>query len=757
MAETIKDAEFEAFLAQVKSETPDMSVIKAGVEKFGMGFFSDSQKEAFLKAMFPAPIQKGASASEKLGFQDLNGIKNSLKAMQELCADEKSPVGNNEMKSFLTLTDPANGRNVLTTVALNTWAAEKKDKIIRDKGSKEFVALLDKQENAMIDIQNMLNNVDARTMAEAANTADASDRFGNRPIRPVTYRELAAKSPLLMDENMKRIAPELEKMNFPVLRPKETGLVKVEDKERGLAKVEDKERGVAPVEKQETAVTVNGANPVKVGNLNGDALNIDGTPKTKPEDNPDQKVANYEGDAGPDSKDGKKEHPSSLGTVREQDIIDYMFQNWFLGGVNLILDGAYKIADRGIDALCGNYENAPKSRVTATLGNGAAAASAAPAGTGRAAEAGRAATSGDNKAGLTAQIDALANQSTTGYWDVMKHFAGPHAKEYAEVFLKNIENNIGKEPKKWVCEEITLPSGEKVTPLNPDTNKEMINQLNALKRTNPRAFDEMLEALRKNPKSLADNFQLKQIRLASQLAALDYASDNLGTELEGNTKAQKKVSKNTFVKATELSSTLAQLSKNAEEEYRVKHNIPENEPLSKKQQEKVNKAVEKKFGEYLNGTIEEGKALKGLVALYDKENDADKKAKLAQDIKAQQQKLDDFYGQYLPKGKEGRGSDTSERSAPSNDDATNQPRGLKEEAVVNNQAEIVEQQQKEKMAGSQADLEGRNAENTQRHKQFNEKRSQIQGSNTSRVTQQHSPQIQSGVTSIFRPTERTTR
>lgn len=729
MAETIKDAEFEAFLAQIKSETPDMSVIKAGMEKFGMGFFSDSQKEAFLKAMFPAPIQKGASASEKLGFQDLNGIKNSLKAMQELCADEKSPVGNNEMKSFLTLTDPANGRNVLTTVALNTWAAEKKDKIIRDKGSKEFVALLDKQENAMIDIQNILNKIDARTMAEAANTADASDRFGNRPIRPVTYRELAAKSPLLMDENMKRIAPELEKMNFPVLRPKETGLVKVEDKERGLAKVEDKERGVAKASDQKTAVTVNGAdNPVKVGNLNDNALDVNGTPATNPNtEDPDQKIANYEGDAGPDSKDGKNEHPSGLGTVREQDIIDYMFQNWFLGGVNLILDGAYKIADRGIDALCGNYENAPKSKVTATRGGGAAAASATPASAGRAASDGVANSTND----YAAQLNNVASQCAAQYTNIANSLIGDSAKVAA--IAQCIQRHIGQEPDKWTPQFV---AGEKDAPkmvFNPKDHIGLIKQLNAIYRKNPQAFKERMNILLKNPEMIRETFNPKTIGLSSQLATIKYAVKHPEKDLAGDNKAKEKIGKDAFNIMMEITATAAQIREKNEQEYRLRNNKGPNDKLDDKDLKKIQESSTQEMGAYVVGICEKGKALKDLLIKQQQEQDASQKAILAQQIKQAQKDFDDFYGQYLPKGREGeRGREGEQKPA-----TLPGPMNLTEEAQRREQTDRATEQFKSMITEGLSNLAEQQEQNHTRHQNFVMKRNEIQGNGSRSSTMQN--------------------
>lgn len=745
MAETIKDAEFEAFLAQIRAETPDMGILKAGMEKFGMGFFTDKQKQELLSAMFPKPIENPKNESEKLGFQNLRGIKNTLNAMQQLCDDENSLVGQNEMKAFLTMTNPENGRNVLTTVALNTWAAEKKEKSqkIKDASTQK---LLKQQKDTMIDIQETLSKVDARTLAEAANTPDESRGIGNTPVRRLTYRELATKSPLLMKDNMERMAPEFAKidaeMRFPVLRAKETGLARVEKKETGLAKVEKKETGLAKVEEKETGVatiekepiTVEAAETFKVGGENTQPLNVEA--KVPPQEqntdeNPEDKVATLD-EAGPDSSRGKK-GPSEFGIVKEQDIIDYMFQNWFLGSINFLLEGAYKITDRALDALCGNYENVPKAKAMASKGGAALGGGGA---------AGGGAASQDNtpnqQMSLASKINTLANGCAAEYTDVMQKLSGPQSGVWVGALLNNIEKNIGKDPSEWKCEGIIMPSGEKVVPLLPSSarNKNIIKQLNALKRTNPQAFSELLNTIRKNPKFLAASIQPQQIRLASQLAAIDYVLRHPGVELDGNVRAQKKVGKDTFTKATELSATAAQIMKDEEQQYRIKNHKSKDEPLSEKEMKQVYKGATKKMTDYLNGTIERAGKLKALMDAHDKEQDASKKKVLEQKVEEVRQDYETFYGKYLPKGKNQEHTNVETNTGRDASGELLGPIDLKNAAQIENKADAVNQQFKDMITNGTAELGEQRAQNNERHQNFVMRRDQIQGNNSSRSAAQ---------------------
>ena len=85
MVETVDttkiDVDFKAFCAELKSEKPDMSIIKNGIEKYGFGQLSDTQKAEFMKVLFPCPIPEGVKESSHLGLQNLKGIDCALSVM----------------------------------------------------------------------------------------------------------------------------------------------------------------------------------------------------------------------------------------------------------------------------------------------------------------------------------------------------------------------------------------------------------------------------------------------------------------------------------------------------------------------------------------------------------------------------------------------------------------------------------------------------------------------------------------------------
>lgn len=633
MAEEIKDAEFKEFLAQIRKDPADMGKLKAGMEKFGMGYFTDSQKEAILKEIFPSQTPTKTPKDERLGFQNMQGIKNTLMAMQELHSEGK--IDDTKMTAFLTMNNPETGKNMMTTIAVQTRAAEFKRKGATDSNSQQK---LDENLKIAADIQETLGQVKYHVLKTAINTPDSS----TKPMKYSDYTKTAQGQKSIVFNTVKSV--QAQSQLFPVVSSqKETGLVKFEDKERGVTKVEDQERGLTETKESKAPATVDGTQSMKFGNFNGNPLEVQGgsageTPNPENTDTPDN-VAHL-GDAGPDSKEGKKEHSGNLGTVREQDIIDYMFQNWFLGGVNLILDGTYKVFDRGLDAFLGAYENAPKSSVAATLGGGAALSSGATAaGAGRAAETGSAAQTGENgpaqSISYAAQIGALSNQSISAYQDIMQQLSGPYADVYAETLLKNIEKNIGKDASKWQCEGGVLPNGEKVIPLRPTgKNRDIINRLNVLKRANPQAFDKMMRELRKNPQALATNMNMSRVKWASVFATLDYASAHPKAELVGNDEAQKKVGKYTSTRLTELMGAEAQYMQAEKEKYIKEHPEAKNRPLTKKEEQDIAKAATENMTQYLGGVIGCAETLQTALIAYHQDQSAENKKALDEAKKA---------------------------------------------------------------------------------------------------------------------------
>lgn len=96
---------------------------------------------------------------------------------------------------------------------------------------------------------------------------------------------------------------------------------------------------------------------VTIDGKQNDGVTVDGQlPLTKPEE---KQVANVT----PDNTEAEKEprKPLDIKPVKEQDIIDYMFNDWFLASINWLIKKAYGALDKGIDWLSAKSEVPPKS------------------------------------------------------------------------------------------------------------------------------------------------------------------------------------------------------------------------------------------------------------------------------------------------------------------------------------------------------------------------------------------------------------
>lgn len=599
MAETMKDAEFEAFLTQLRSETPDMGIIKSGMEKFGTSYFSDSQKEAFLNQIFPAPIKEGAKESEKLGFQNLNGIKTALKAMQELHG--AGAVSKEAMSSFLTMTNPKNGRNVLTTIGLNTWAAEKKDKKLRNEGSKELVDFLEKQESVMVDIQETLGKIDPEVLAKAANTPDDSHGVDGAKIRRLTFMELASKSPLLMKDNYEK-----------------------------LASYHNEGKSALTIDTEKTALNIDSGEKLKVGGENTPPLNIEAKPKPpveNPEENTEEpKVATL--DPGGSDLGRGRDHPK-FGIVKEQDIIDYMFENWFLGGVNLILEGAYKLADRFIDAFTGGYEKAPKGAYAPNFSsNSVRGASAGGSGTPKS---GSASSREGKPSAYSAQLQTFANICSAEYVYLMENFISNNPDKIAAI-TQGIKEHIGQKPNQWKPQYITKPDGKREMVFNPAEHVDLINMLNERYGKDKQGFTERLDVLMRNPEVIRETLSPRTIHLASHLATVEYAARHPDEELMGNDAAKNAIGKEAYKKMLEITAKAAEITNKTEQDYRRDHQISKGDKLTDKQKEEVSKASQEKLGEFLIQVSVRGSKLNQLLDDYHKESDTTQKAEIAQNL-----------------------------------------------------------------------------------------------------------------------------
>lgn len=606
MADTMEETEFKAFCDELKKETPDMDKIKAGMEKYGMGQLSDAQKAIFQAAMFPAPVAEGAKESEKLGFQNLNGIKNALTAMQQLQTEGK--VNNEQMKMFLTEPNPENGKSIMTTVALETRAVEFKSKHIEDTSTK---AILDKNKEVTTAIQETLGKLDYELLRDAANTPDATKP---EPKKYTNYVKTSQGQQSQLNDSLKKSA---ESHPLEIIAEEES--VKVGGNEN--------------------------AEPLKVDSK---AKPLDVKAKANPEeqneeDKPD-KVATLD-DGGNDPKNGKGDWHFS--PVEEQDIINYMFKAWVIGGLNAGLEGTFTFADWLVRAATGGVDRTPQASAVASNNSGNAGAGGSGGSRSSSSPSGRGAA-------YAGEIVKLGERSIQSYNEIMAGGNKTNSEEYLAVLTRNIKNNIGKNPKDWVCETVTT-DGVTTIPLDPKKNKDFIEALNDHYKKDPEGFKRFIEKMPKTMKGLNTSFMQNIMVSACHMQALDEAYFREAPKAGGAAKQLTPLEQLKVVipnaKIGEFLETVQQIEK----KNRLETLGDANKKPTAEEQKKIAEAVQKEFLEYMKDVGTKANNLRDFVAEYHEEQDPTKKTALKKQMEAARKEYEDTYNKYRnPNGEEGR-------------------------------------------------------------------------------------------------------
>ena len=321
----VKDFDFEKFLAQLGQENPDMSIIKEGVEKFGTGKLPDALKERFLKELFPHQENDYLSDSRKnmhknskcgkLGFEDVTGIKNVLSALKDLQTD--GVLDQEQITKVMTAKYPkSNGKNMAMTLALNLRAAEFKwDKFTKPEDRWVMKHNLQSYSETL----EIMGQINAKALQRALKEPYKPENIN----RSLTVEELSAKSEVLK-----------EFMKDPAAY--------------------DAHLYVDGVKEGETEISGNDGLTVDGKTDGGLTVN---TPKK--EKDGDGKTATMDPQAG---KDRSRREPFKFEKIKEQDIIQYMFENWLLEIMTGVIKAPFWVADKMLDALDSKYDtNIPAS------------------------------------------------------------------------------------------------------------------------------------------------------------------------------------------------------------------------------------------------------------------------------------------------------------------------------------------------------------------------------------------------------------
>lgn len=315
----VKDFDFEKFLAQLSQENPNMSIIKAGIEKFGTGNLSDAQKTQFLKAMFPE-----GNKYVSLGFENMQGICNVLAAVEDLSRNGK--LQSDQVKNILQVESPYNGMNMVSTLALNIRAGEFKLPHMSDTNDSKIIT--DNLERSQLALE-FLGQLDKDVVKEVINTPDNSaKKFSLAKLAESGNSEML--SAFMADNNYNQFAAENSNEN----NQENTTVIGGND-----------------------SLTIDGVQQQQPMNVN--------TPKPAakaPEEDDDENVANFYTNEGKDGK--KKKHPFDIQIGKEQDIIQFMLEKWLYPLLTYAAMSPIWLSNKLLDAFENRYETGiPKAPI----------------------------------------------------------------------------------------------------------------------------------------------------------------------------------------------------------------------------------------------------------------------------------------------------------------------------------------------------------------------------------------------------------
>lgn len=668
------DFDFEKFCTALKSEDPDIGLIKAGMEKYGTGQLSDSQKEQFLKAMFPEPVITDKQGENGLGFQNMTGIKRALEAISELKAEEK--IGNKEILQLLTEKNSKNGRNVMTTIALNTRAAEFR---IAHTENNDIKTLLESKMNDLEAIQKSLGNIDDEFLAQAICTPDDTIGIGEAHKKKVNYADMAERAIEKPQTINGEIKDSLLKENYE----------KVKDRVAEIMEAQKQQETETPSNTDALNVVQTDDNSsFKVGGTqnNPQTLNVE---QDVPEDVPDITPAPQE--------DPSKHGDIKMDRIREGDIIDFMFNDWFLASLNW---GAEKLVNLANDAIHNAiHPSAPTPTVTAAKG-----ATKNPA-------AQRVLESHQNTINM-----AMAN-------GLMDNWANNEfsSQEISDVFggtLADVKQFIGKNPKDWKpCKVI-----------DPVRHAKLIERWNAIYQRDPEAFKTLLENRQFAVAMLAPK-QLTDIsKLAAHYAFLDYASKDGKIEKELGNRAQKKIYAKQKLIFADMLKTERLIRESELNAYRARtQGLAPDTPFEKlppEAQKEILIKSGKRFGKYLEGLSNDANTYMGYVVTGVTAESANERESAQKKLKESNEKIQKVIadlGNKLPEEEPAKNQESSPDKKPQN---------LREEAVENNKADEHEKKVTDATDRNKRANEGKQEEIQKRKEEFRRSKNRIR--NTSR-------------------------
>ena len=650
MTEQTEDKEFAEFLkiARKESLTDDDSKALQDALKAHPQWLKDQTKT---DQMFPQPVLKPGkdgkfeemSRTEACGFEKTDCIRNVINAAAAL----------NKEKD-------ADGKPVLSDEAFG----------------------------------NFMGTTDSKTGRNFA-TVVARNLAANE------FKSKKAKSPALkdvLDNNHESLVQTLE-----TIKTASPDLMKVKDGNAIQAAKyvertsEAAELNVAPQTNQGETYQIGGTTNdlnVKQAKPNQQDLNVEAEDETK--------MADIQQAEKEDEGKGEKPH---FDRVKEQDIIDFMFNDWFLASINWAMEKAYGWADGAVNKLCTAYQPTPKTQATAQQ---QPATQTPPTPTqpnqpdqpDRPNQPDRPGRNQDGTPRPTPDAATMFQGINQAINDLTIN-----DKQLTDVFkaaLEDIKNNADKNLK---------PEDWQTTYLNPKKHRKLMEYCTKLHNKDPEAFNQLLHDKGAILKGAVPEL-IGETRLAASLAVIAYASDpnNLGKPMDEEALTAARGRQKMIL--SDMKKTRDIMLQHNIDEYRTAHHLDENAVISDKAMLEIQKQTVGQYRDYMESIAQSAiKARDDLAKYYDADDKTQARANLD---KSRKELMDSLSGLgNIPKENE---------TQPKPRTRDEQPQDLHQEAVETNKAERYEQHVTETQSRAQSSREADRSEHTTRQSQFDRKR-----------------------------------
>lgn len=524
--------DFKNFLRQLGMQNPDMDVIKEGILKYGTGSMTDAQRKAFMNRLFPK--HKPVSS---VGFENLAGINNAIKALNLLKNEANSPIDDTVIKKFLSEKNPHwPEADVSATIAYNVMGNEFKIKRITDEDTLNKLQGRKKQYDSLI---TNLKEIEAPLRQEA---------FNSKP-EGITLRTVSelANNPRFKESIIQEIVPQSDNNQHQAESEGYNSMHRDEGDGHHMRVGGGPGRPALDVGRENNGVTIQA-------------------------EEEDEKVGEVDGNKGKDPSHGE---PYKVERVKEQDIVQYMFNDWFLEGLTAVMNFGFKCGDYLLDAALRHAEVVePKSSQKVEFQ--------------------------PNRSAVN-----FMNTSRTNAYQACNEVSDAQ-REYYNALHSMVADNIGKgKPlSDWAAHN--LADGSLV--LNPSNP----NDLNLVKDLEAQyaslGKDKFLQKWAKLPEQFGKEAALlknqKLMEIASSIAMVCYMTSHPDEDYsEGKTEQhQQQIDKLARKQMRDIIETSKTILLNKEREYRT-NSGKETQPLDAKDIQKIQAAATNEFKQYMEGLL----------------------------------------------------------------------------------------------------------------------------------------------------------